>query len=93
MASRILYKASVEGDLRKIDRPIAAKLLQKLESVLSANPRGRYFVKGNTRGDVPLSHRRLPRSLHYCSGRRAGFAYRASERRLPLMGKGIDGYP
>lgn len=38
MASKITYKASVERDLKKLDRPTAARLLAKLERDLGADP-------------------------------------------------------
>ncbi len=38
MASKISYKASVEKDLKRLDRPIAARIVKKLEQVLGGDP-------------------------------------------------------
>ena len=38
MASRVIYKASVAGDLRRLDKPVVARVLTKLERILSAKP-------------------------------------------------------
>jgi len=38
LASKITYKASVEQDLKKLDKSWARKLLEKLEGKLGTNP-------------------------------------------------------
>ena len=38
MASSVAYKASVAGDLKRLDKPTARRVVEKLERVLSANP-------------------------------------------------------
>ncbi len=50
MASNVFYKASVEKDLKKLDKPTAAKLLQKLEAVLSEKPNTGEPLSGEFKG-------------------------------------------
>ncbi|MBI4042529.1 MAG: type II toxin-antitoxin system RelE/ParE family toxin [Deltaproteobacteria bacterium] len=52
MASKhaILYKASVKNDLRKLDRSIAKRILNKIESELSENPHKGEALKGEFAG-------------------------------------------
>ena len=50
MASEVIYKASVEKDLKKIDRPAASRLLYKLERTLSENPDAGEPLSGEFRG-------------------------------------------
>ena len=50
MASDVEYKASVTGDLRRIDKPVARRVLDKLESVLSADPGAGVPLSGEFRG-------------------------------------------
>ena len=50
MASRISYKSSVAGDLRRIDKPTVRRLLDKLERVLSGNPGAGIPLTGEFRG-------------------------------------------
>lgn len=38
MASKISYKASVAGDLKRLDKPVASRILSKLERTLVHNP-------------------------------------------------------
>ena len=38
MASKVFYKASVERDLKKLDRPTGARLLSRIERELSGKP-------------------------------------------------------
>ena len=38
MASKVSYKASAEADLRRLDKPLARRILGKLETSLSLNP-------------------------------------------------------
>lgn len=46
----ISYKASVAGDLKRIDKTQARKLLAKLESVLGKNPQVSEALKGEFQG-------------------------------------------
>ena len=50
MASRISYKSSVAGDLRRLDKPTARRILDKLERVLSGNPDAGIPLTGEFRG-------------------------------------------
>ena len=50
MASRIAYKASVAGDLRRLNKPTARRVLDKLERVLSGNPHAGIPLTGEFRG-------------------------------------------
>ncbi len=50
MASKVFYKASVEHDLKKIDRPLVEHILSKLEQVLSAHPRAGKPLHGELEG-------------------------------------------
>ncbi len=50
MASSVSYKASIERDLRKLDRPTTARVLTKLERTLSANPDAGESLSGEFRG-------------------------------------------
>ena len=50
MASKVSYKSSVEHDLKKLDKPIASRLLTKLERTLSANPDAGEPLGGEFRG-------------------------------------------
>ena len=38
MASDVSYKASVASDLRRLDRPVARRLIERLEQTLSTHP-------------------------------------------------------
>ena len=38
MASRVVYKASIERDLRRLDKPAARRILDKIEQDLATNP-------------------------------------------------------
>ncbi len=50
MASKIAYKSSVAGDLRRIDKPTVRRILDQLEAVLSANPNTGIPLSGEFRG-------------------------------------------
>ena len=50
MASKIVYKASVAGDLRRLDKPVARRILEKLERVLTVNPNAGIPLTGEFRG-------------------------------------------
>ena len=50
MASKIAYKASVAGDLRRLDKPTARRVLDKLERALAANPRAGVPLAGEFHG-------------------------------------------
>ncbi len=50
MAFKVSYKASVEHDLKKLDKPALARLLRKLEQALSADPNAGEPLKGEFRG-------------------------------------------
>ena len=50
MASRITYKDSVVGDLRRLDKPTARRVLEKLERALSAHPDAGAPLSGEFRG-------------------------------------------
>ena len=50
MAPEVEYKASVERDLRKIDKKQINRLLDKIEEVLSENPGKGEALKGRLKG-------------------------------------------
>ena len=50
MASNVLYKASVEKDLKKPDKPTATRLLHRLEQARSANPNAGEPLSGEFHG-------------------------------------------
>ncbi len=50
MASRVVYKSSVAGDLRRLDKPIASRIVAKLERELSQNPHAGIPLSGEFRG-------------------------------------------
>ena len=50
MASRVVYKASVEQDLRRLDKPAARRILEKIEHDLAANPDRGAPLTGEFRG-------------------------------------------
>lgn len=72
MGSRapIRYKASVERDLRKLDPPIARRILQKLEEDLGRNPNRGEMLSGDFQGlfkyrvgDYRVIYTRIPEGL------------------------------
>lgn len=50
MASKISYKSSVAGDLRRLDKPTARRILNKLERALAATPDAGTPVTGEFQG-------------------------------------------
>lgn len=50
MAFKIAYKASVATDLRKLDKPSARRVLEKLEQVLGNNLHAGIPLTGEFRG-------------------------------------------
>ena len=51
MASKsIAYKSSVEHDLKRLDRPVARRLLDQLERVLAGDPDAGEPLRGEFRG-------------------------------------------
>ena len=50
MASRVTYRATVESDLRRLDKPTARRVLDKLEHALSASPDAGTPLVGEFRG-------------------------------------------
>ncbi len=50
MAPEVEYKASVERDLRKIDKKQINRLLDKIEDVLSESPSKGEALKGQLKG-------------------------------------------
>jgi len=50
LATKIEYKASVERDLRKIDKKEVNRILNKIEKVLSENPNKGLPLKGEYKG-------------------------------------------
>ena len=50
MASKVSYKSSVEHDFKKLDKPVANRLLSKLERVLSSDPNAGEPLRGEFRG-------------------------------------------
>jgi mRNA interferase RelE/StbE len=50
LASNVEYKASVAGDLKRIDKPVARRIVGKLESVLRADPGAGVPLSGEFRG-------------------------------------------
>lgn len=50
MPTKVEYKASVERDLRRIDKKDVDRILNKIEKVLSENPNKGEPLKGEYRG-------------------------------------------
>ncbi len=50
MACKISYKASVERDLKRLGRPVAKKILDKLEQDLGTNPDRGESLTGEFKG-------------------------------------------
>ena len=50
MASKVSYKASVTGDLRRLDKPTARRILEKIERDLAAHPDAGLPLSGDFRG-------------------------------------------
>lgn len=50
MASRVVYKASVERDLKKLDKMQARRVLGKIETELSSDPSKGEPLKGRFEG-------------------------------------------
>ena len=50
MASKVSYKSSVDHDLKKLDKPVAGRLLTKLEQTLSSDPDAGEPLRGEFRG-------------------------------------------
>lgn len=70
MAFNVLYKASVEKDLKKLDKPTATRLLHRLELILSANPNVGEPLSGEFRGlfkyrmgDYRLVYAKIPEGV------------------------------
>ena len=54
MPAEIEYKASVERDLRRIDRKQRGRILDKLEDVLEEDPGAGEALKGEYKGQFKL---------------------------------------
>jgi len=50
LASKVSYKAAVAGDLKRLDKPTARRILEKLERTLSDNPDAGIPLSGEFRG-------------------------------------------
>ncbi len=50
MASKVSYKASIAGDLKRLDKPAARRVIERLERVLSQNPNTDIPLTGEFRG-------------------------------------------
>ena len=50
MVSKVHYKASVERDLKKLDKSAVARIIHKLERTLSADPHAGEPLRGEFRG-------------------------------------------
>ena len=50
MASKVSYKASIAGDLRRLDKSAARRVLDKLEKTLGAHPNAGLPLTGEFRG-------------------------------------------
>jgi len=50
LASKVSYKATVAGDLKRLDKPTARRILEKLERTLSDNPDAGIPLSGEFRG-------------------------------------------
>ena len=50
MIYRIEYKSSVIRDLKKLDRPVARRIIDELEKALSRNPDSGIPLKGQFKG-------------------------------------------
>ncbi len=50
MASKLSYKASVGNDLKRLGKPAARRILEKLERALSASPNAGSPLTGEFRG-------------------------------------------
>lgn len=50
MVYRVVYKSSVERDLKLVDKKVVRRLLDELEGTLSSNPRAGQALRGEFRG-------------------------------------------
>ena len=50
MASRVTYKSTVATDLRRLDKPTARRILDKIERDLAAHPDAGLPLSGSFRG-------------------------------------------
>lgn len=50
MAFKVAYKASVAGDLKRLDKPIARRLIDKLEHALTHTPQAGIPLSGEFHG-------------------------------------------
>ena len=50
MVFQIKYKRSVVNDLKKIDRPVAERIIHEIESVLAKNPEAGEALTGQFKG-------------------------------------------
>lgn len=80
MASRVLYKASVERDLKKLDKAEAARVLDKIESDLAADPSQGEPLKGTFEG--LLKHRIGDYRVVYAKTGEGILVLRVGHRRL-----------
>lgn len=83
MASSVFYKASVEKDLRKLDPPAVARLLNKLEQVLSHQPHAGEPLSGEFQGlfkyrigDYRIVYAKIPEGILVARIRRRREVYR-----------------
>lgn len=54
MVYRVVYKSSVDRDLKRLDKRLVRRLLDKLESALSGNPQIGQALRGEFRGLLKL---------------------------------------
>lgn len=47
---RVFYKKSVERDLRRLDKPVARRILDSIETGLAADPLGNPVLRGQFAG-------------------------------------------
>ena len=50
MAYKVSYKASVAGDLKRLDKPAARRVIERLERALSKDPNAGIPLTGEFRG-------------------------------------------
>ena len=65
MAYNVVYKASVKRDLKKIDKAVARRILQRIERDLEGDPTSYPPLKGEFAGLRKIPIRRLPRHFHH----------------------------
>ncbi len=70
MASSVSYKSTIEGDLRRLDKSIARRILQKIETDLAKDPARGIAMHGEFQGlfryrvgDYRVVYTRIPEGV------------------------------